>query len=37
MEQLEYRYIGHIELDDPWFPKPTRAQGIVGHEVREVA
>jgi hypothetical protein len=20
---LEYRYIGHLELDDPWFPKPV--------------
>ena len=20
---LEYRYIGHLEDDDPWFPKPT--------------
>lgn len=20
---LEYRYIGHLELDEPWFPKPT--------------
>jgi hypothetical protein len=29
---LEYRYIGHLELDDPWFPKQTRAQGAVGHE-----
>jgi len=29
---LEYRYIGHLELDDPWFPKPTPALGTVGHE-----
>jgi hypothetical protein len=20
---LEYRYIGHLQLDDPWFPKPA--------------
>ena len=22
-EGLEYRYIGHLEEDDPWFPKPS--------------